>query len=303
MGLADRDYYGRAPQQGPPPRTKPLAGAPVTKALLIANIAVFIIDMLLRQGVPSPRFSPIMPILISPITEFGAFTVNSAVRHGHIWEFITFQFLHANIGHILFNSIGLYFFGPFIERWWRDPWRFLTFYLACGAAGGVFFTLLMLAHIVPGSIGTPLVGASAGIYGLLIGTAVIAPDARVRLFFPPIELAMRTFAIGLMVIAVLMILTNWNANAGGEAGHLGGAILGFLLIKYPGVLRIFGGGGRGKVDIIPPKAFRRGQAPSSTRVVAKNDPEIDRILDKISRHGLQSLSDKERAKLRKAAGE
>ena len=295
MGLADRDYYGRPPRSGPPPRpVGPLAGAPVTKALLIANIAVFIIDMLLHpSNVP-----------YGPLTAFGAFTVDSAVFHGRIWEFITFQFLHANVGHILFNSIGLYFFGPFMERWWGDRLRFLVFYLACGVAGGLFFTILMLGGIVrDASIGTPLIGASAGIYGLLIGTAMIAPQARVQLLFPPVELSMRTFALGLMGIAVFMILTNLH-NAGGEAGHLGGAIAAYFFVKYPDFLRLLGGHRRGKVDVIPPKAFRRGGAArSGSKVVAKSDPEIDRILDKIRSEGLQSLSEKERRKLREAAGD
>jgi len=113
---------------------------------------------------------------------------------------------------------------------------------------------------------------------------------------------MRTFALGLMGIAVFMILTNLH-NAGGEAGHLGGAIAGFLLMKYPDLLRPLGGRNQGKVDVIPPKAFRRGQSPPHSKVVAKSDPEIDRILDKISRHGLQSLTEEERRKLRKAAGD
>lgn len=296
MGLADRDYYGRAPQSGPPTRPAgPLASAPVTKALLIANIAIFVIElMFFRRN----------PMSFDPMLEYGVFTVNTALLHGEIWRFIMFQFLHGSVGHILFNSIGLYFFGPFMERWWGNSWRFLVFYLVCGVAGGVFFTLLMLGGIVPGDINSGLIGASAGIYGLLIGTAMIAPAARVQLLFPPVELSMRTFALGLMGIAVFMILTNLH-NAGGEAGHLGGAIAAFFLMKSPDLIRMIGGHRRGKVDIIPPKAFRKGAAKprAGSKVVAKSDPEIDRILDKISRHGLGSLSDAERRKLREAAGE
>jgi len=147
MGLADRDYYRQAPPSGRPPRPAgPFAGAPVTKALLIANIAIFVIDMLLL-----PRSNPFS----GPITEFGAFSVNSAVLHGRIWEFLTFQFLHASVGHILFNSIGLYFFGPFMERWWGNSLRFLVFYLACGVAGGLFYTLIVFAGILPGPTPRP----------------------------------------------------------------------------------------------------------------------------------------------------
>lgn len=284
MGSADREYFRTEASRRP---AGPLAMAPVTKRLLIANIAVFVVDIFLQHR----------------ILEFGALTVQSAFFEGRVWEFITFQFLHSPNGimHILFNSIGLYFFGPFIERWWGSGWRFLVFYLLCGIAGGLFFVAVVLLRIVPGDIMTPLVGASAGIYGLLIGTAVIAPNARVQLLFPPVNLSMRQFALGLMVLAVVMIAFNWW-NAGGEAGHLGGAVAGFLMMKFPWLLRR--GTRRRKVDIIRPKAFRSGRQ-SKLRPRSKwsggDDDEVNRILDKVSREGLDSLSEAERRKLQEEA--
>ena len=89
---------------------------------------------------------------------------------------------------------------------------------------------------------SPLVGASAGIYGIFIGVAIIAPDLRVALLFPPIELSMRQLAIGLMVDFRRGDPAQLGGNEGGEAGHLGGAILGFILMRYP---RLLGGGSRG----------------------------------------------------------
>lgn len=287
MGSADREYFRQEARRRP---AGPLASAPVTKRLLIANVAIFLVDLM---------------FLKLALFQFGALTVRSAVFEGRVWEFLTFQFLHDPNGimHILFNSIGLYFFGPFMERWWGNGWKFLLFYLLCGIAGGLGFVAVVQLGIVPGSVDTPLVGASAGIYGLLIGTAVIAPDARVQLLFPPVNLSMRQFALGLMGFAVVMIAFNWH-NAGGEAGHLGGAVAGFLLMKFPGLLRRVRRGG--KVEIIRPKAFRqRGGSklrPRSKLVADEDDAEINRILEKISNEGLQSLSEEERRKLREAAG-
>jgi membrane associated rhomboid family serine protease len=287
MGSADRDYFREEARRRP---AGPLASAPVTKRLLIANIVVFVVDML---------------FLNLALFHFGALCVKDAVYGGRVWEFLTFQFLHdpSGIWHILFNSIALYFFGPFMERWWGGGWRFLLFYLLCGVGGGLFFVAVIEFGIVPGDRETALVGASAGIYGLLIGTAVIAPDARVQLLFPPVNLSMRQFALGLMAFAILMIAFDWNNNAGGEAGHLGGAVVGFLLMKFPGLLR--GGLRRRQVDIIRPRAFQqRGGSklrPRSRFEVRDDDEEVNRILDKISREGLQSLSDEERHRLREAA--
>jgi membrane associated rhomboid family serine protease len=284
MGSADRDYFRQKP---PRRRVSALATAPVTKRLLIANIAIFVVDLFIGHR----------------MFQFGALTVQSAVYEWRLWEFITFQFLHDPTGlmHILFNSIGLYFFGPFVERWWGSWKKFLTFYLLCGIAGGLGFVGVIELGIVNGDALTPLVGASAGIYGLLIGTAVIAPDARVQLLFPPVNLAMRTFAIALMGFAVAMIAINYW-NAGGEAGHLGGAVAGFLMMKFPWLL------GRGrrsrKVEIIPPKSFRR-RGESKLRPRSKwtggDDDEVNRILDKVSSEGLGSLTDEERRTLQEEA--
>lgn len=257
-----------------------MAGAPVTKWLLGICVAVYFADMVWFKGA---------------IRDFGCFAVASAFGEFRVWEFFTFQFLHASVGHLLFNGIGLYFFGPIMERWW-GPRRFLVFYLLCGAAGAFFFSLLGLVGLLPHA-GGALVGASAGIYGILIGTAVIAPDARVHLLFPPVEMSMRTFALCLMGLAVFMIFSNWNKNAGGEAGHLGGAVLGFVLVRWPFLL----GGGKARRSWWSPPPLRReaghGGATGGDAV------EIDRILDKISRQGLHSLTAEERERLRSLSGQ
>lgn len=259
---------------------------PVVKGLLIANVGIFFLDMLLEIQVGH-----------KPIIQFGAFSIQSGLLEFRLWEFVTFQFLHASLGHILFNSIGIYFFGPWLERWWGSR-KFLIYYLLCGCAGAAFFTLLTLLGLLPDGLQSSLVGASAGIYGIFIGVAVVAPDLRVALLFPPIELSMRQLAISLMVIASATILLHWG-NEGGEAGHLGGAILGFILMRYPWLL-----GGDPGVTIHRPRAFARGSESKlrpRTELRMELDSAVDVILDKVSREGFQSLSQKERDILRQAA--
>ena len=167
---------------------------PVVKWLLIANVAVYFLDILLEGSFGQ-----------KPLRYFGAFAIQSAVFEFRIWEFLTFQFLHGSIGHLLFNSIGLFFFGPWMERWWGSK-KFLIFYLLCGVAGAAFFALLTFMGILPGGLQSAMVGASAGIYGIFIGVAIVAPNLRVALLFPPVELSMRQLAIGLLVISVGSIL-------------------------------------------------------------------------------------------------
>jgi membrane associated rhomboid family serine protease len=278
MGLADRDYQRSNEYRG--------GGAlsqltPVVKWLLIINVSIYLLDLFFEQ-----------PPGIRPMREFGAFTIRSAVFQLHFWEFLTFQFIHASLGHVLFNSLGIFFFGPWLERWWGSQ-RFLIFYLICGVGGALLYTLLVLTHILPADhLGSGLVGASAGIYGILVGVAVIAPDLRVQLLFPPIELSMRQMAIALMAISVGSIVLKLGGNEGGEAGHLGGAIFGYFLIRFPHIIGTSLG-----VDIIKPKLFRpkiQAKLRPRSSLELQQDSRVDLILDKISKDGFQSLTQEER---------
>jgi membrane associated rhomboid family serine protease len=136
------------------------------------------------------------------------------------------------------------------------PRRFLLFYLACGIAGALFSSLLAGLNLysslpdVPqneyicnqlaafaGYEGhvrcwemIPLVGASASIYGVMVACAFMYPDVMISLLFPPVTLRLRTFALIIIGIASFTILFNLT-NAGGEAGHLGGVLMGALIMS------------------------------------------------------------------------
>lgn len=264
---------------------------PVVKWLLIANLAIYFADLFFFD---------------QAIRAYGAFAIQSAVLEGRVWEFLTFQFIHGNVGHVLMNSIGLFFFGPWMERWWGAR-KFILFYLACGVGGALFFTLLVYAGMLPGDgLRTGLIGASAGIYGILAGVAVIAPSLRVSLLFPPVTLSMRQLAIGLMAISAGLILFKMGGNEGGEAGHLGGAIMGFLLVKLRGMEGLAGIGGspgrmQGGGERSGPRMDIEPKIRPRTRVDLRGQDEIDAILDKISKEGFQSLTDEEREVLQQAA--
>jgi hypothetical protein len=152
---------------------------------------------------------------------------------------------------------------------------------------------------------TPLIGASAGVFGVLMAGAHIVPNANVLLFFIlPMRLA--TLAYALVAIALITVIFGGH-NAGGEAGHLGGAIAGFYFIRHPHHLHGF-------FDFIgwadptshhyrhkgPRPGPGPGPGPSPRRSPADR-AEVDRILDKISDSGLHSLSEKEKRILREAS--
>lgn len=289
MGYADRDYF-RETSGRPPGR---LAGAPVVKWLLIVNLGVFAVALLLDFREAS--------------VEFGKFTIREGIAGVQVWRLITFQFLHGGGGHLLFNSIAIYFFGAFVEQQLRSR-AFLVFYLLCGVAGALGYAALVSVSDAYRDVG--VVGASGGIFGILVVAAMIAPDMRVQLLFPPVTLTMRLMAILMLGWGLLVVVTG-GQNAGGEAGHLGGALAGFLLWKVP-VLRGLlanlsrpGGRGPGKRLAFPiritksEKRYEKKLRPKSS-VSGAEAGEVDRILDKINEHGLQSLTAEERELLARA---
>lgn len=260
----------------------------ITHWLLIINSGVFLLDTVLSSSARAAAFSP---------ARWGAFTIERAITHLELWRLITYQFIHSGLLHILFNMIGLYFFGPIMERWWGSR-RFLAFYLLCGVSGAVVYTLLSW---IPGLLSftspqTVLVGASGSLFGILVGCALVAPDMQVMLLFPPVPMTMRTMALVFLGIAVLSVLVG-SANAGGEAAHLGGAALGFLLTRHPELLDWASRGGpltRWR------QRWRRWQQERQRRRLEAEEAEVDRILAKVRAHGLQSLTEREKRTLRRA---
>ena len=294
MGTADRDYFRDEARRYSGGGIQPLT--PVTKWLLVINIGVFVIDWLFFN---------------QRLTWLFAFSVQSAIFGGRVWELVTFQFLHVGPAHLIFNSFSLWLFGRWVEEWWGSR-RFLIFYLLCGIAGALVYTLLTLAEFLPDrEIGRfiPLVGASAGIFGCMVGAAVIDPKTPIQMIFPPITVTVKRLAQVLLGFAALMVLIAILApgariydNTGGEAAHLGGAIAGFALMHFSKLL----GRGTGEVPasskIVRPKEFQQ-QKKRKPKQASKLRPrthletatasEVDRILDKINKEGIQSLTAQE----------
>jgi membrane associated rhomboid family serine protease len=218
MGFYDRDYYREPSPRGGLAVFRMWS---VTTWLIVINVAVFFLD----------------PILGGVLGDFGYFSIGTAVFGFQVWRFITFQFLHANLSHIFFNMIGLYFFGPIVESYLGSR-RYLAFYLISGIGGGLGFIVLHYLGLLHEGPNAALIGASAGIFGILIAAARIGPDIQVMLLFPPIPMRLRTMAWVCVGIAAYTVLTSGN-NAGGQAAHLGGAVVGYFLIQNDRWLDIF----------------------------------------------------------------
>lgn len=271
MGIYDRDYnrehtgglYGRQMRLALPPITT------VVMRLLIINVVVFVSAWMIPQlGQVLTDWFSVYPWKIFNVLQ--------------IWRLVTYQFLHSGISHILVNMLVLYFFGPMLERQWGSK-KFLTFYLICGATGGILFQLLAIAHILPPD---PLVGASGAIYGMLAAGAILFPNLRVYV--------MGIFPLPLMVLALIFagisVLRFFGGhNAGGEAAHLAGMAAGALYVLYQ-----------------PWKQKLRSNSNRATWQSKINQErvlqaEVDRILDKINDSGIASLTRQEKKTLKKAS--
>ncbi|MBX3408437.1 MAG: rhomboid family intramembrane serine protease [Phycisphaeraceae bacterium] len=307
MGIYDRQYsrqsmggFGRRGGLG--------AGFSANTWLMIINIGVFVL-MAMNQTAART------------LGEYGHFSTHHVIWHSggglEFWRFLTFQFLHADIWHIFFNMLGLYMFGSMVEQHLGSR-RYLAFYLTCGVFGGLMYFILNVLGTVLLSMGmkqvpvllftdvkTPLIGASAGVFGVIMACAYIAPNVVVQLIFPPIPMRLKIMAYAYVGLALANLIFGGN-NAGGDAAHIGGAIAGYFFIRHAHLLRDFfdvfsnsrkGTKSRARVSRIDPPRSSPARPQAASR---PSDQEVDRILAKVRAEGLQSLSVEEKETLRKA---
>jgi len=184
---------------------------PATKWLLIINTAAFFIDDLLRlsTGVALTNWFALWPIS-------GPFMP---------WQVITYAFLHGDILHLLFNMFALWTFGSELERLWGQK-RFLQFFGASVlTAAGTQLLVTALTHSP-----FPTVGASGGIYGLLLAYGMLFPNRQLQLIFPPVVLKAKTYVLIFGALELWMGLRVPDGVA--HFAHLGGMLGGFLMIRY-----------------------------------------------------------------------
>jgi Uncharacterized membrane protein (homolog of Drosophila rhomboid) len=205
---------------------------PVTKALLIANVVAFLLQLVLGDA----TFSPFM---LWPPQGFDPF---SPAQNFQPWQLLTYGFLHGSLGHLFFNMLALYMFGAPLEATW-GPRRFLAYWLIAIAGAGLCQMLVGWWTVSSGGQPYPTIGASGGVFGLLLAYGMLFPNQRVMLLFPPIPMKARTFVIVFGVIELMLGITGWQPGVAHFA-HLGGMLFGWLVIRYWRGQPPFGGGRR-----------------------------------------------------------
>ena len=185
---------------------------PVTQTLLVVNVLVFLLQA--ESALPIEELFALWP----PAGFDSRFEP---------WQLVTYGFLHGSVPHIFFNMFALYTFGTSIERLFGSRF-YALYYFACVVSAAVFH-LIVTSWI--GGPPYPTVGASGGIYGLLLAYGLYFPHHRVMLLIPPIPMNARTLVV---VFAALELFLGVSGSQGGVAhfAHLGGMLGGWLMIEY-----------------------------------------------------------------------
>jgi membrane associated rhomboid family serine protease len=142
-----------------------------------------------------------------------------------VWQLLSYGFLHGSSSHLIFNMLALWMFGKAMEQAWGTQ-RFVIYYLLCIVGAGVLH--LLVTELGSGS--GIVVGASGGVFGLLLAYGLAFPNRQVMLLFPPIPMRAITLVIGYGILTLLMGLTG-TASFIAHFAHLGGMVAGFVLIR------------------------------------------------------------------------
>jgi len=195
---------------------------PVVKALLVVNVGMFMLEIASGGQV-------IYALALWPLESPGSTISMQAAPPFQIWQLVSYSFLHGSILHLLLNMYALWLFGTRMENVWGSR-SFTFYYFFCVIGAGLVQLYIATEGAHEGGI-YPTVGASGGVFGLLLGFGLTFPNERLLLIFPPVALQAKWFVL------IYGIIELWAGVTGTQAGvahfaHLGGMLFGFLLLMY-----------------------------------------------------------------------
>lgn len=248
---------------------------PAVKGLLLANIVVFILARL--SG--STSFAEILGL-----------TVPSVFSQFQFFQFVTYLFVHGNWIHLIFNMLILYIFGSELERYWGTPY-FLRYYFISGIGAGICSIPFIWG------INAPLIGASGALFALLVAYGLLFPDRVITLlvfFILPVRMKARQMVLIFIGLELFLLFNSGGGGGIAHFAHLGGALVGFIYLKWP-VLRE-----KMIVYIYSKRSIDREDTSKdySNSPLRKKEvdlrSELNRILDKLAQVGWEGLSNAEK---------
>jgi len=302
--LDDRDYM-RQPEYNEPRWTPRLRFQwSWTVILLMSYAAVFVVGLIAQKFFPNNNFFQGHAVLTKDGWELvpGYLPLSvEGLKQGYVWQLVTYQFLHAGLLHILGNCWVIYMFGREVEAMLGGK-RFLVLMFSSGIVGGVF--QILVALVWPQYFGSHFegaqffsgetVGASACAFGLVAAFALMFPERELTmliLFVIPVHMRAKTLLIASAVLAVTGFAFHDVVLPGvAHAAHLGGMVMGWFFVT-----KILQGDWSRLEGALRPAEKFTPRRPTLEPLEEKSaagfvESEVDPILDKISAHGLQSLT-------------
>lgn len=212
------DYFRHPNQQGQFP--------PVVQALLIANIAIFLLQGLGDQMALITRFA-LWPIVDDPLVDTAVGI--RRIPEFQVWQLVTYAFLHGGLMHLFINMFVLWMFGTQMEQTWGSG-RFLVYYFVCVVGAALVQLYVATQAAADGNI-YPTVGASGGVFGVLLAFGMRYPNQYIMLLIPPIPMRAKYFVVLIGIVTLVLGMTGTQAGVAHFA-HLGGMIAGLILILY-----------------------------------------------------------------------
>ena len=264
----------------------------VMSRLMLINVAIWIICLFISVFTWLFNISD-----ISFVTKLFAVPSDISVLAEKPWSVFTYMFLQEEFWHLFFNMLMLYYGGKIFLQYFSDKQLLLT-YIFGGLFGALFFILAFNAFPVFENMKGHAfaLGSSASVLSILIAAATYRPDYTLNLFLLG-QVRMKWVAIVFVIIDFLSIT---KGNSGGHIAHLGGALWGFLYVsmlkKDFDIYKIFKKKAKIRVKTVNSENYHKRPKTDEQYNAerAANQEEIDRILDKISKNGYSSLSDKEK---------
>jgi membrane associated rhomboid family serine protease len=195
---------------------------PVIQALLIVNVGMFLLEIVSGGQL-------INMLALWPLGSSGTTVFMQAAPPFQLWQLVSYSFLHGSVMHLLLNMYALWLFGTRMENVWGSK-SFTLYYFVCVIGAGLVQLFVATQAAREGGI-YPTIGASGGVFGVLLGFGLTFPNERLMLIFPPVVLKAKWFVL------IYGIIELWAGVTGTEAGvahfaHLGGMLFGFLLLLY-----------------------------------------------------------------------
>jgi len=195
---------------------------PVVQALLIVNVGMFLLEIVSGGTL-------INVLALWPLGSSGTTVFMQAAPPFQLWQLVSYSFLHGSVMHLLLNMYALWLFGTRMENVWGSK-SFTLYYFVCVIGAGLVQLFVATQGAREGAI-YPTIGASGGVFGVLLGFGLTFPNERLMLIFPPVVLQAKWFVL------IYGIIELWAGVTGTEAGvahfaHLGGMLFGFLLLLY-----------------------------------------------------------------------